>query len=180
MKVIELNILICSSSREEVNKDFLFLADTVSKEISALGYNLVFGAASSGMMGRCRNNFDEVYSYTIEKYRDDLDNLHSTKEYLLETTFDRTKEMYKDADIILVLPGGTGTIAELFSILEENRSISNPKPFIIYNYNGYYDNLLKLVDIAIENNFNDITIKDYFRVCDNLNDIIEIVKSRSE
>ena len=171
-----MNILICSSSREEGNKEYFYLAESVAKEISNLGYHLVFGAASSGIMGRCRNNFDIVYSYTIEKYREDLENIKSTEEYLLDTTFDRTKEMYQKADIILALPGGTGTIAEIFSILEENRSISNPKPFIIYNYNGYYDNLLKIIDTAIENNFNDFSIKNYFTVCDSLDKIIEIVK----
>lgn len=171
------NILICCSSREEVNKDFLYLADSVSKEISSLGYNLVFGAASSGMMGKCMNNFEEVYSYTVEKYREDLINIPSTEEYVVETTFDRTKEMYKDADIILVLPGGTGTIAEIFSILEENRSISTPKPMIIYNYNGYYDNVINLIDIAVENNFNDSSIKEYYQVCDNLEELIEYIKN---
>ncbi len=171
------NILICCSSREEVNKDFLFLADTVSKEISSLGYRLIFGASSSGMMGRCMNNFDEVYSYTVEKYREDLENIPSTKEYIVETTFDRTKEMYKDSDIILVLPGGTGTIAEVFSILEENRSISTPKPMIIYNYNGYYDNVLNIINIAIDNNFNNSSIKNYYQVCDNLEDLIKNIKN---
>ena len=111
-----------------------------------------------------------------KKYVDDLKNINSTKEYILDTTFDRTKNLYTDSDLILVLPGGTGTLAEIFGILEENRSIDNPKPMYIYNYDHYYDNVINIIETCINNKFNDKSIYNYFYISDNLDELIEKIK----
>lgn len=171
-----MNILICASSSNNIDKKYLTLAEQVSKEINNLNYNLIFGAASTGMMGIMQKNFNKVYSYTVEKYLDDLKNINSEESYILETTMDRTKEMYRKADVILVLPGGSGTFSEIFSILEENRSVKEAKPFLIFNYDNYYDNLIKLIKTSIEENFNSENIKNYFEVYNNLEDIITKIK----
>ena len=171
-----MNILICTSSREEIDKEYLLLAENIGKELTKLNLNLIFGAASTGMMGKIEKHFKNINSYTVEKYTNDLKNIHSSKEYIIETTMDRTKEMYKEADVILLLPGGTGTIAEFFSILEENRSINNPKPFLIFNYNGYYNKIFEIIDTCIKNNFNDKEIYNYFEVCNNFEEILKKIK----
>lgn len=159
-----MNILIGSSSRDEINEEYLDLATNIAQIAKDKGYDLVFGAASTGMMGQTRKYFKTVYSYTVKKYEKDLENIDSKEEYVLETTFDRTKEMFKKSDIILFLPGGTGTYSELFGILEENRSIDKPKKVIIYNYNNYFDKALSIIDDCINNNFNSKDIKDHYIV----------------
>lgn len=171
-----MRILIISSSRNEVNKNFLKLGDIIGKKLKDTNLELVYGAASTGIMGRCTKYFKVINSYTVEKYIDDLKNINSTKEFILDTTFDRTKIMYKDSDIILVLPGGTGTLSEIFSILEENRTTKNPKPMYIYNYNNYYDDIINLIDKCVKNNFNDKSIYNYFYISNNLDEIIEKIK----
>lgn len=168
-----MKILICASSRDEIRKDYIELTKEVCEIISQKGYDLIFGAASTGMMGEEIKHFHNIDSYTVKKYVDDLKNIPSTNEYILDTTFDRTKEMYNNTDKIIVLPGGTGTLSELFSILEENRSISNPKELIIYNYKNYYDKVLEIIDDAVNNNFNSNDIKTYYKVIDNLDKLKE-------
>lgn len=172
-----MNILICASSREEINKEYLLEAEKVGKELAKLNLQLIFGAASTGMMGKIEKQFTSISSYTVKKYIEDLKNIPSSKEYILDTTMDRTKEMYNQADVILLLPGGTGTLAELFSILEENRSIDSPKPFIIYNYNGYFDKVLELINNCISNNFNSPEIYNNFEILNNLDEIIKKIKA---
>ena len=173
-----MKILITSSSRDEIAEEYLKLADTVCERIIELkkDIELVFGAANTGMMGRCTRYFDKVYSYTVEKYVSMLKDINSTKEYILETSFDRTKEMYKESDVILVLPGGTGSLAEIFGIIEENRSIDNPKPMIIYNYNHYYDKVIEIINDCITNKFNSNSITDYFYISDDLDIVMQKIK----
>ena len=171
-----MKIFIGSSSRDEINKEYLELAEKVGQELKKYNYDLVFGAASTGMMGKTTKYFNNIYSYTVDKYTDDLKNINSKKEYILKTTFDRTKKMYKDADLLVLLPGGTGTLAELFGILEENRSINNPKKYIIFNYNHYYDKALELIDSCIKNKFNSKDIKDYYKVVTNIKDLIKEIE----
>ena len=171
-----MRILIISSSRDEVNEKYLELGNIVGNKLRDLNLELNFGAASTGIMGRYKNYFRTVNSYTVKKYVNDLRNINSTKEYILDTTFDRTKNLYQDSDLILVLPGGTGTLAEIFGILEENRSIDNPKPMYIYNYDHFYDNVINIIETCINNKFNDKSIYNYFYVSDNLDQLIDKIK----
>ena len=171
-----MRILIISSSRDEVNNNYLELGNIIGEKLKDYNLELVFGASSTGIMGKYSKYFNIINSYTTDKYKDDLRKINSTKEYILDNTFDRIKYMYQDSDIILVLPGGTGTISELFSILEENRSTNNPKPIIIYNYNNYYDSIINIIDTCVKNNFNSNSIYNYYYISNNLNEIIEKIK----
>ncbi len=170
-------IFIGCSSSELVNDEYMNLAIDVSLKISQLGYDFVFGAASFGMMGKCYDNFihsgRKVYSFTTTKYEDDLLNLKSYKDKICITSFERTSSIYLECDVILFLPGGTGTFAEIFGMLEENRSINNPKEIILYNYNGFYDGVLDLIQFCVDNKFNTNDIFDYFCVCYSMEEIIE-------
>ena len=172
-----MKIMIGCSSRDEIDKKYLDLAKNVAKTCNCLGYELCFGAASTGMMGECCKTMDTVYSYTVAKYVDDLKNIPSKEEYILDTTFDRTKEMFNDADLIVLLPGGTGTLAEVFSILEENRSIDNPKQVILVNYDGYYNPVINMIYKCIELNFNSFNIYDFIKVVNTEEELFQIIKS---
>lgn len=172
-----MKIMIGCSSRSEISPKYLKLADSVSKKCAELGFELCFGAASTGMMGECAKNISSVYSYTVSKYVDDLKNINSKEEFILDTTFDRTKEMFYDSDIIILLPGGTGTLAEVFGILEENRSIDNPKRVVLLNFDGYYDPIIRMIDNCIELNFNSANIYDFIKVVTTEDELFQIIKS---
>ena len=63
-----------------------------------------------------------------------------------------------------MLPGGTGTISEFFSYLEEVRSNDINKPMVIYNEYHHFDSCLALIDDLVKRNFNKDNIYDYFKV----------------
>ena len=99
--------------------------------------------------------------------------MKSYKDKICITSCERTSSIYLECDVILFLPGGTGTFAEIFGMLEENRSINNPKEIILYNYNGFYDGVLDLIQFCVDNKFNTNDIFDYFCVCYSMEEIIE-------
>lgn len=175
-------VFIGCSSKDTVNQKYFLLAKEVADIFSKNGYDLVFGASSVGMMGKCYQSFiegkNDVYSHTVSKYIIDLENIMSKKTYVHDTTFERTKGLYEQADFILFLPGGTGTIAEIFSILEENRTSSSPKLVILYNYDGYYQKLIDLIDSCVEKGFNDRVIFSYFKIVNNIDELLNEVKKR--
>lgn len=174
-----LKIFIGSSSRDTIDHKYLEEAREISQILSKDNCALVFGAASFGMMGACYQEFHSqhqpIHSYTVEKYEKDLAQLQSDVEIVLPTTFDRTKQLYQDADMIILLPGGTGTIAEIFGILEENRTIDSPKKVVLYNFNGYYDKLLELVHYCVNEKFNDSSIYDYFMIANTREEVLSFI-----
>ena len=177
-------VFIGCSSRDAIAEEYKELATRISTIFSEHNYSLATGGASTGMMGKSylifHNNDQKVYAYTVAKYQDDLANLKDAFGYIYQTTFDRTKCLYEKGDIIIFLPGGTGTLAELFACIEENRTTDKPKQIILYNYNGFFDKVLELIYYCVTNKFNDESIYSYFNIITNEEELIEILKPDSK
>lgn len=175
------NIFISSSSHTDIDKKYIDSVDNITKELSN-NFNLNIGIyMEDGMPGKIINNFlnnkRKVTVYTMELYKEDFSNFKGDYKYL-DSTFTRTNTIYDESDIILILPGGSGTLGELFSMLEENRTIKTDKEIIIYNINNYYDDLIKFLVKAINNRFNDNTILNYIRVFNDEKSLLKYIERR--
>lgn len=71
-------------------------------------------------------------------------------------------------------------MAEVFSMLEENRTTEHPKPMILFNYQGYYTPLLELIHTSIEQGFNDDSIFHYFSVVHSKEELLDKISSFSQ
>ena len=58
------------------------------------------------------------------------------------------------------MPGGTGTTAEIFSFIEEMRTIKTSKKLIIYNKNNHYNEMIQFIKYLVEKKFNTEDIFD--------------------
>lgn len=152
-------------------------ADYISKRLANKGYDLVIGGVNDkGMFGKIINNFKsrKIYLYTLKLYNEEVDK--DINCMYLDTTFDRTKEIYNNSDKILFLPGGTGSLSEILSMLEEKRTINSDKEIIIYNQDGYYYDLIKFITKLIKNKFNDISILNYIKIFNDKDDLIKYLE----
>ena len=61
--------------------------------------------------------------------------------------------MIKNSDALVFLPGGLGTIYELFTAIETKRSHEHDKPIILYNSCNYFDRLISLLEKMYDENF---------------------------
>ena len=163
-----MDVLIISSSRNEIDDYYKSIARHLSNYLARNDCNLIFGGASSSMMGICYEEFSKlnkkIYAYTTLKYADDLKKLPNSKHIICETTFDLKKQMFENCDLILCLSGGLGTISELLSYIEEKRSNNSDKPIIVYDENNYYKQLFSVINETITNNFSDNSIYNMFDI----------------
>lgn len=177
-------VFMACSSRDAINEEYKELSTRISEIFVNNGYHLATGGASTGMMGKSYQVFHKsnknVYAYTVSKYQEDLENLQGSFGYIYENTFDRTKCLYEKGEIIIFLPGGTGTLGELFACLEENRTTQNPKQIILYNYNGFFDKVLDLIYYCVTNKFNDESIYSYFKVISSEEELQKILKPETK
>jgi uncharacterized protein (TIGR00730 family) len=57
------------------------------------------------------------------------------------------------SEAFIALPGGFGTLEELFEIITWNQIGLINKPVVVYNLNGYFDSLIQMIDHAVESGF---------------------------
>jgi len=75
------------------------------------------------------------------------------EELQVSTMFDRMNTMFNYADAFIALPGGLGTLKEIFHISFWAQLHIHHKPIGLLNVNGFYDNLLSFLDQAVEQEF---------------------------
>lgn len=63
---------------------------------------------------------------------------------------ERKREMFERADAFLTLPGGVGTMEEMFEVLCWSYLGLHPKPMGLLNVAGYYDPLIAFLDHAVD------------------------------
>jgi len=174
-----MNVMILSSSKEEINDYYKSIARSISKYLASLEYDLVYGAASVSMMGICYEEFikqnRDVHAFTTEKYIDDLVNLPQAHHYIRETTFDMKKSMFENSDLVVALPGGTGTLSEILAFMEENRSNDKNIPIIIYDEDNYYQKLFELLNNMKEHGFITEEINNHISIAHNKEEFEEFI-----
>jgi uncharacterized protein (TIGR00730 family) len=76
-----------------------------------------------------------------------------TEIVMVDTMHERKQKMYEASDAFVVLPGGFGTLDEMFEILTWRQLNQHGKPVFIYNQDGYWDHLSSLMDHIVETKF---------------------------
>jgi uncharacterized protein (TIGR00730 family) len=112
---------------------------------------LVYGGGSAGLMGIVADAALEkggrvigiIPSLLLEW---EVQHRALTELIIAEDMHQRKKELYSRCDAALVLPGGFGTLDELFEIITWNQLTIHDKPIFILNSDGFYDALLQHIE----------------------------------
>lgn len=152
-----MRVFVGCSAKESVPMEYRVLATDLSTFLAKRGHKLVFGGMDTGMMGKCYM----TYKYEEGKIKAVVE-VHDTETLkaievdayeVTPTTFERTKVIFESSELIIILPGGIGTLAELFSIIDEIRQKKLNKPVILFNFNNYFTPLLSFFRKCHEDGF---------------------------
>ena len=72
--------------------------------------------------------------------------------------------MFMNSDAVVVLPGGAGSLDELFEVVTWAQIGLHQKPVFLLNVEGYWQPLLALLDHVIAEGFADASLRDLIRV----------------
>ena len=122
------------------------------------GLTLVYGGGKTGLMGALAEAAlaagGQVVGVITESFNTpELAHTGLTRMEVTATIHQRKARMYELAEGYIALPGGFGTLDELFETLTWGQIGEHSKPVGILNVNGYYDPLLTMLDKAMEENF---------------------------
>ena len=122
------------------------------------GVDLVYGGGRLGLMGLIADNVlaggGRVYG-VIPKALVNLEVAHTgiTELQTVETMHERKAQMTELADAFLALPGGIGTLDELFEAWSWNALGYHAKPFCLLNVDGFWDGMIEFMNHATASGF---------------------------
>ncbi|WP_298514801.1 TIGR00730 family Rossman fold protein [uncultured Kordia sp.] len=146
--------IYCGSSLgndPKIVSDAIELGKVLAKE----NITVVYGGAKIGIMGTVADatldNGGEVIGVIPEflKHKEiahtNLTELHTT-----QTMVERKMKMIELSEGFIALPGGFGTMEELFEVMTALQLAQIPHPVAILNSNGYYDELIALMKTMMQ------------------------------
>lgn len=149
MKIQSVTVFCGSKSGNQ--SGFTNQATALGNALGEKGIQLVYGGGGKGMMGAIANAVLAKKGKVLgimpklllewEAHHEGLTELIVT-----ETMHERKKILYDRADVAIVLPGGMGTMDELFEMLTWNNLNIHQKKVIILNWEGFYTPLIALMD----------------------------------
>lgn len=138
--------VFCASS---IGQDPVHLEQSVAlgRFLASQGSKLIYGGGQVGLMGVIANAVLEAGGEAvgvIPRFLDTKEIGHTglTELHVVENMHERKKLMHDLSDAFIALPGGFGTLEELFEILTWAQLGLHKKPIGILNSNGFYDQLM--------------------------------------
>lgn len=163
------SVCVYCGSRAGTNPAFAATADLLGTGIATRQWRLVYGAGDVGLMGAVAraaqlgnaDTFGVIPRHLVdwEVGKTDLNRYVVT-----ETMHERKKVMFMNCDAVVVLPGGAGSLDELFEVLTWRQLGLHEKPVVLLNVEGYWDPLLGLLNHVVDNGFADASLLSYYSV----------------
>jgi len=170
---------ICVYCASSIGKNPLYakVAVDLGETLATYGIRTIYGGAKVGIMGKLAegviSNQGEIIGI-IPEFLKTKEIAHEglTELITVSNMHERKSLMQEMSEGFITLPGGFGTMEELFEILTWGQIGLHKKPIGILNINGYYDHLLGLIDRMIEEELLNEKHKEIILVSDSIEDLI--------
>ena len=173
----------CSSSRQ-VDGVYLAAADALGRGIARCGWSLVYGGNHIGCMAAladgARAANGKVVGITPQLLVDKGFADRKCTELLITPDISQRKVlMASRGDAFIALPGGIGTLEEVFEILVGRYLGCHTKPIVLLNIERFYEPLLSLLQHGIDLKFNRDGLLDLLHVTDNVESALTYLQQQN-
>lgn len=152
------SICVYCGSADGISPNFAMAARSTGQTLAHAGLTVIFGGGRTGLMGALADATLEAGGRVIGVIARSMNTpalAHPalTRLEVAASLHQRKARMYALADGYIALPGGFGTLDELFETLTWSQVGEHAKPVGLLNVNGYYDPLLAMLDRAVAEKF---------------------------
>lgn len=153
-----INLCVFCGSRPGSRPAYAAMARDVGTAIGRRGWGLVYGGGRAGLMGTVADAALAAGAKVVGVIpRSLMDREHGhaglTELHVVDTMHQRKSLMAERSDAFLALPGGIGTLEELFEVWTWRQLAYHDKPVGLLNVDGYYDGLLAFVATMADQGF---------------------------
>lgn len=154
----QVTVCVYLGSSHGSDPEFTAAARAIGHAIGARGWSLIYGGGQVGLMGELATATMSAGGHVtgvITRHLLDREVADTGIDELVVTDDmpGRKKAMFERADAFVALPGGIGTLEELFEVLCWRYLGLHPKPVGLLNTAGFYDHLLAFLDHATDAGF---------------------------
>ncbi len=176
-----MNIAVYCGSSFGNNPEFANAAKALGKSLAEAKTGLVYGGGNVGLMGAIADAVLEAGGNVIgviPKALEQREVAHSnlTQLIIVPDMHTRKAKMIELADAFIVLPGGIGTLEELFEVWTWAQLGYHQKSVGLLNIAGYYDQLLEFLDMAVKVGFQKPIHRDFLLVETNPTALLERIR----
>jgi uncharacterized protein (TIGR00730 family) len=157
MAAIQSLAIFCGSKKGN-NPLYMNEAAALGKLLAQKKVAVIYGGGKNGLMGCIADNalaHGGVVKGVIPKILVEWEHQHDDISELLvvEDMHQRKRKLYELCDGALILPGGFGTLDEMFEIITWNQLTIHDKPIFLLNSGGFYNHLLQHLKLMKEEGF---------------------------
>lgn len=175
--------VFCASSPGH-DPSYYHAAALVGQALARQGIGLVYGGAKVGLMGAVANGVLQAGGEVIGVLPHFLNSKEVAHDQLAElimvdTMHERKTKMNALCDGVIALPGGFGTLEELFEMLTWGQLGLHRKPIALFNTNGFYDSLVAFINHMVDSGFLKHIHREMLLISDDIEDLLLKMKTYS-
>ena len=152
------SVCVYCGSRHGARPSYTAAARALGEAIGARGWQLVYGGGKVGLMGEVADATLAAGGRVIGVIPESLmrrevghSGLHEL--HVVPTMHQRKQMMAERADAFIALPGGIGTLEELYEVWTWRQLGYHASPIGLLNVDGYYDELLRFMQRTVDEGF---------------------------
>ena len=175
-----MKICIFCSANQQIDPDFFNMTEELGKWAAKHGHNIVFGGVNQGLMECVAKAAREhgcrtigVVPMIVEKSGRTSD--HVDVEIPCDNLSDRKQLMMDQSDVFIALPGGIGTLDEVFTIAASATIGYHQKKVILYNMKGFWDTLISLLDDLQAKGMIRGDWRQYIKIANSLEELADLI-----
>ena len=171
--------VFCSAS-ENIDRIYKQKAEELGAWMGETGKWLIYGGTNRGLMevlARSTKSHGGFVMGVVPSIVEERGNVSD----LLDVTFktenlsDRKDVMLRESEIALALPGGVGTLDEIFHVMASATIGYHHKQVVLYNIDGFWDGIIDFLSGLEKQHFAHSPLDSFFKVADNFEELVSIL-----
>ena len=177
------NMKICvfCSANQQIDPEFFAMTEELGRWAAKNDHSIVYGGVNQGLMECVGKAAKENGGRTIGAVPTIVEKTGRTSDYVeieipCDNLSDRKQLMMDQSDVFIALPGGLGTLDEIFTVVASATIGYHQKKVILYNMKGFWDSLIALLDDLQGKRMIRGDGREYIKTADSIDEIGRLVQ----
>ena len=175
-----MKICVFCSANQQIDPDFFAMTEELGRWAAESGHAIVYGGVNQGLMECVGKATKEAGGRTIGVIPTKVEETGRISDYVeieipCDNLTDRKQLMMDQSDVFIALPGGIGTIDEVFTVAASATIGYHHKPVILYNMKGFWNGLIALLDDLQAKGMIRGDWRQYIKAADSIEEISRLI-----